>query len=101
MMLDELIIWLKKYVDLSSSEIISLQIKKSETSSNSSIRIDIDTNKEVARLTFWESGDYAAEIIELESDEVIFINHGNVQGASDFSSKFSDFFSILGVDIFE
>jgi hypothetical protein len=94
-MLNKFIDWATKIANKSAGKDAVAWVTESEISSNPSARLDIDTSAAVARITCWESGDYDAEIIHLESGRTIFSIHGNLQPELDFSGTFADFFKSL------
>jgi hypothetical protein len=73
-----------------------LRIIESEDSDNPSARLDIDTPTAVARITFWESGNYFAEVIDLNSENIQYSNHGHLSDSRLFDVSFASFLKILG-----
>lgn len=74
---------------------VDVWVTEGEKSENPSARLDIDTPTAVARITYWESGDYDAEIIDLESEHTVFSERGRFNDRN-FSERFSPFFEALG-----
>lgn len=94
-MLELFVIWAKKkIVELSTKRWTSF-LTQSENSVNPSARLDIDTDRALARVTFWSSGHVDLEIISIESDQTVFSHQCNFAGPIDFERAFSNFFSVL------
>lgn len=72
------------------SEFISCAI-----SDNPGVYVDFDTEKILARITFWQSGNYYLEAIDIESEQQLFSRHGVINSPHDFSKEFSEFFNLL------
>ena len=68
-------------------------------SSNSAVRVDIDTPKVMARITFWASGDYVAEALDAASGNQICESAGIIQSREIFDIIFQDFFLDLGIHL--
>ncbi|MDT4329986.1 immunity protein TriTu family protein [Methylomonas sp. MED-D] len=96
-MLDTFIGWAKQITDKALGNDVEARVTESEMSHNPSARLDIDTPTMVARITYWESGDFDAEIIELETERTIFSSHGSLHEGRAFSEQFADFFESLSI----
>ena len=94
-MLNKFVDWANEIASRSAEKGFVAQVTESEMSDNPSARLDIDTPTKIARITCWESGDYDAEVIRIETERTIFSSHGNLQQEFDFLGKFSDFFKSL------
>ena len=94
-MLDTFIDWAKSVVDSQASGEMRASITVSEVSDNRSARLDLDTPTAVARITYWEDGNYDAEIIALASEKQIYARRGTVQTEEPLSQQFNHFFDIL------
>ena len=94
-MLNKFIEWANKFAAESSGRCFVAQITESEMSNNPSARLDIDTPTKVARITFWESGDYFAEILNNKTGQSMFLSHGSFDINLDFSNEFVGFFEGL------
>ena len=67
-----------------------------------SARLDLDTPMVLARITCCESGDYNnAEVIDMETEQMIFSIHGRLCERQAVSEPFADFFKSLGVATLE
>lgn len=94
-MLNAFIDWANQFENTTIGKYSTAKVTASEMSDNPSVRLDIDTPTSVARITFWESGDYDAEVIHIETERTIYSIHGNIQFELDFSNRFADFFKSL------
>ena len=94
-MLNKFIDWANQVASKPIGKDGTAQVTESEMSDNPSVRLDVDTPTTVARITCWESGDYDAEVIHIETERTIFSDHGNLQRELSFSDKFADFFRYL------
>ena len=65
------------------------------TESNESVRIDIDTEKSVARITLWEGGSYVAEVIDIETEENIYLISGEIISSNGIENEFAEFIKVL------
>ena len=68
-------------------------------SDNPSARLDIDMPTTVARITCWQSGDYDAEVIDLETERTLYSTHGILQEGQFLSEQFAPFFEVLGMTV--
>lgn len=98
-MLDKFIFWVNQIQDLSFGADIQFQLTESEYSSNPSARLDIDTPSMIARVTCWNSGDYNAEIIDIETERTIFSFNGSFEHPEKISLELSTFFELIGISI--
>jgi hypothetical protein len=64
-------------------------------SDNQSARIDIETPLAIGRITFWKSGDYITEIIDIAKEKIIYSHQGCIDREDAFSETFLPFFSFL------
>ena len=67
------------------------------SSENRSARLDIDMPMTVARITCWESGDFDAEVIDLESERTLHSSHGVFVEGQTIAQQVSPFFEALGI----
>jgi hypothetical protein len=72
-------------------------IAVSEISANCSARLDITTPVASGRITYWETGDYFAESIEIITEEEIYSKHGILRESETLSRCFKDFLNSLGI----
>lgn len=63
--------------------------------SNPSARLDLDSDKYIARITVWESGDCQLEIIEVESETSSMDHHMTIGEDYDLGKEFADFMDML------
>jgi hypothetical protein len=96
-MLNDFIEWANSVTAGQVAGMMDAQVTLSEASNHRSARLDVDTPAAVARITCWESGDYEAEIIDLESERQIYARHGMLQAGEILSQQFQTFFEALGV----
>jgi hypothetical protein len=76
---------------------VDTKVTEGGPSDNLSARLDVDTPSAVGRITFWESGDYDAEVIDIQSELTSFSMHGHLQEGCSFWEEFSSFLSVLGL----
>jgi hypothetical protein len=93
--LQKFISWAESIVANKTPEFLEASVTISEPSGNRSARLDIDTKNEVARITFWESGDYCAEILDVESESNTYIENGLLRSGESLPEKLRPFFKIL------
>ena len=79
-MLSSFLEWARQVVAGQGANGVEAHVTDGIASDNSSARLDIDTPTSVARVTCWESGDYDAEIIDLETERTLLSSHGTFQG---------------------
>lgn len=72
------------------------EITEGEASDNPGAWLDIDTPTAAARVTCWDSGDYFAEILDRDSAEMIYCEHGYFGAGEAISEQLRPFFSALG-----
>jgi hypothetical protein len=96
-MLNTFIEWAQQVASKPLGNDIEARITESQTSDNPSARLDIDTPATVARITCWESGDYDAEVIDIETERTLFSIHGHFRGGQSFSEQFAAFFQSIGI----
>ncbi|WFU66680.1 immunity protein TriTu family protein [Bradyrhizobium brasilense] len=96
-MLNNFIDWAQQIADRPLGNGVKARVTESEVSDNPSARLDIDAPTTVARITCWGNGDYNTEVIDLETEQTLFSNHGTLQEGKPFSEQFAAFFKSLGV----
>jgi hypothetical protein len=57
--------------------------------------IDIDTKNAIARITFWQSGNFYAEIISIATESTVYQNHDRLQSNDVLEEKLELFFKKL------
>ena len=76
---------------------LEAQVTEAFGSDNPAARLDIDTPTAVARVTCWESGDFDAEVIGLETEETLFSCHGVFERERTVAEQMVPFLAALGV----
>ncbi len=67
-------------------------------SDNCSARFDIDTPFALGRVTFWETGAYHAQSIDLVTERTIYEHHGTAQDSETIPLCFIELLKSLGVE---
>jgi hypothetical protein len=98
-MLNSFIEWARRLEAEISATGIHARVTESVSSDNSSARLDIDTPATVARITCWESGDYDAEVIDVETECSLYSAHGTLQGSRTIAEQFAAFFNTIGITV--
>jgi hypothetical protein len=96
-MLSSFVVWARQFEDTQGTKGVEAQVTESEMSANPSSRLDIDTPTTVARITCWESGDYDMEVIDLETERMLYSSHGTLREGKPFPEQFAPFFEMLGI----
>jgi hypothetical protein len=96
-MLSTFVGWARQLASRSLGIGIEVRVTKSDISDNPSARVDIDTPTTVARITCWESSDYDAEVIDIDTEQTIFSVHGRMQRKGALSKQFVAFFKAIGI----
>lgn len=91
------VFWARQLASQSLGMGIEARVTESNMSDNPSARLDIDTPTSVARITCWESGDYDAEVIDVETEQLVHLAHGHIAGGQEFSELFAAFFKALNI----
>ncbi|WP_296782137.1 hypothetical protein [Variovorax sp.] len=76
---------------------IEMQLTESDPCDNRSARLDVDTPTAVGRITCWESGDYDAEAIDLQTERSLYTDRGTLREGEEMLKKFSPFFEAMGI----
>jgi hypothetical protein len=95
--LSTFICWAKRTADACNRKGLTVRITESAMSSNPSVRLDIDTEAVVGRITCWESGDYDAEIIDLDTERTLYSDHGELRRMQAVGDHFAEFLRIAGI----
>ena len=95
-MLNVFIEWASSVAASQSGDTIEAHVTISRESDNPSARLDFDTPTAVARITFWESGRYDAEIIDIDSEQQMYASSGVLHTQEALPQLFSTFFDVLG-----
>jgi len=98
-MLDKFIEWAHavQSAQTKAHEDVEARLTESDPSDNRSARLDVDTPTAVGRITCWESGDYDAEAIDLQTECSLYTDRGTLREGEEMSKKFSPFFEALGI----
>lgn len=96
-MLNEFIDWTRSIAAGLATEAMDAYVTVNEISNNPSARLDLDTSTSVARITCWESGDYDAEVIDLESEQQIYAHRGTLKVGESLLYQFRDFFEVQDI----
>lgn len=94
-MLDLFLEWARKFQADLSSKAVKASVFEAPCSDNPSARIDIDTPTAVARITCWKSGDYDAEIIDIETERALYSTHGVFKAGRAIEEQVSPFLKAL------
>lgn len=97
-MLSSFLEWARQVQANQGSRSVEARVTEGLSSDNPSARLDIDTPRTVARITCWESGDYEAEIIDLETERTIYSSHGVLHAGQSILEQVSPFLKVLGIE---
>lgn len=64
-----------------------------------SLRLDLDSDNYIARITLWDSGDSQQEIIDIVSEQMVFDKYFKISANFNFSKDFEKFFNILKLNL--
>jgi len=64
-----------------------------------SLRLDLDSDNYIARITLWDSGDSQQEIIDVVSEQMVFDEYFKISANFNFSKDFEKFFNILKLNL--
>jgi len=92
-MLSEFVNWANQLGTAFEQDAARIKVTLGEVGSNTSARLDIDTADKIGRITFWESGDFHAEILAYDSGELLYSSHGGAMDAGSLTQCFDRFFS--------
>lgn len=98
-MLNSFVGWARQIEGGQVAKSVEARVTESQMSDNPSARLDIDTPTTVARITCWQSGDYEAEVIDLETERTLYSTHGTLYEGQILSEQFAPFFKTLGVTV--
>jgi len=77
-----------------------LEIVKSPSNAiQKSLRLDLDSDNYIARITLWDSGDSQLEIMDVISETMVFDKYLKINVNFNFSKDFENFFNILKLNI--
>ena len=95
---------LKDFMDFASfivstqrSSTVEAHITEGQPSDNRSARLDVTTLAIMARITYWESGEYYAEAIAINSEQQIYSDNGRLKANEILSERFAPFLELIGI----
>ncbi len=100
-MLSSFLEWARQVEASRGTEWVEVRVTKGRNSENSSARLDIDKPTAAARITCWRSGDYDAEIIDIESERTLYSCHGVFLQGRPIAEQVSPFFDALDLAVKE
>lgn len=98
-MLNEFISWGESVSKSKLPDAVTIYLTIGEPSPNRSARLDIDTPTAVARITCWDSGEYNAEALSVESEEVIYSFSGRIEPGRLLTEQFGGLFQALNLTL--
>ncbi len=90
--------WAKHIGEIQTSLGVEATVTEGRPSDNSSARLDIDTPTAVARITCWRSGEFHAEVIDLETEQMRFSSQGVLRGELPIELQVAPFLAAIGID---
>lgn len=87
-MLQQFIAW--------AQAIPNAQVTMAVPSDNRSARVDVDLPRAMGRVTCWETGDYHAEVLDIETCGTIYSDNGTLDSATPMQQKFVPFLKAMG-----
>jgi hypothetical protein len=96
-MLSSFLEWASRYLQVPLRAGLRIEITEGQTTDNSGARLDIETNKYVARITFWESGAYVAEALDVETEATVFFLEGLCSEIKSLDQLFLPLFELIEV----
>lgn len=97
-MLSSFLAWARQVQANRGLKKIEVLLTEGPKSDNPSARLDIDTPTSVARITCWESGDYDAEVIDIETERTIYSSHGVLDARQAIAQQVSAFLEALEIE---
>jgi hypothetical protein len=95
-MLNAFFRWAEETISLLPSN-VRADLTVGPESENRSARLDFDAPARAGRVTCWDSGDFNAEIIDIESGHELFDQHGEFQSAVAMKNLLRPFLDKLGI----
>lgn len=96
-MLSEFVDWANQLGAVSRHKGVGVTVTIGEVSSNPSARLDIDAAGRIGRVTFWESGQYHAEVLAVDSGEMLYSKHGVTVLGEPLTECFQPFLQQFGI----
>jgi hypothetical protein len=97
-MLSLFIDWAKRAVAKSQELGWQAWVTENEKTGNTSVRLDVDTPTAVARVTFWESGDFHAEVLDLATEKTVYAYFGK-SNEEDIEKQLTPFIDFLSASL--
>ncbi|GAA4345877.1 hypothetical protein GCM10023165_30310 [Variovorax defluvii] len=97
-MLDTFIAWAQRIQAQTAGPSLKIQLTENDEPENRSARLNFDAPFAIARITFWNSGDYDAEVSARETGRVTYSGFGLIDEGRDLSHLFAPVFRALRVD---
>ncbi|WP_418127054.1 hypothetical protein [Variovorax sp. KK3] len=98
-MLNAFLGWAKRVQSNCAGKSVRARISKREQAGNPSARIDLETPLALARITFWQSRDFVAEIVTRDTAETLYLKCGQLDQGQDPAAPFAPFIQALGVGL--
>jgi hypothetical protein len=96
-MLNLFLEWARQIQANHGLESVEAHVVEGAACDNPSARLDIDTPTLVARITCWESGDYDAEVLDIETEQTIYSSHGVLHAGQAIGQQIFPFLTALGL----
>lgn len=96
-MLNSFLEWARQVGASHGARGVESRVTEGPSSDNPSARLDIDAPTTVARITCWESGNYDAEVIDLETERTLYSSHGVFQEDRSIAEQVSPFIEALNI----
>ena len=65
---------------------ITATVTYSEPSDNPSVRLDLDGDHEIGRITIWRDGSFYSEALRVEEGKQVHSQHGRIENESEINS---------------
>ncbi len=98
-MLNAFIGWARRMQRDCAGKSVRAHITTREHAGNPSARITFETPLAFARLSYWQSRDFVAEIITRDTANTLFLEHGQIEPGQDLYFTFAPFIEALGVGL--
>ncbi|MFC4311214.1 hypothetical protein ACFPN2_19100 [Steroidobacter flavus] len=91
--------WANGLAAVTNQTTLEVTVTLCEPTPHPSARADIDTPGKVARITFWASRSYHAEILASDSGEVLYSKYGSAEADESLTAVFRPFLEQLGLSV--
>jgi hypothetical protein len=95
-MLDALRRWAAIQQSVWTRQGLHVQVTTGGVSINPGMRLDFDTPQCVGRITCWQSGECDLEVLEVDTEKLLYRDHQTLIMPADFDAAFHDFLRVLG-----